>query len=1345
MIKPNSGENRDCRCSEQEQLFRLAFENAPIGMALVSLGEAQQGEVLRVNRALCQMLGYSETEFKQETVQNLIHPEDWQSDLEKVTQLMAGKNPSYELEKRIRHQQGHWVWIHLSVSLVRHEKESPLYCVCHIQDISHRKQTEQSQVTVQGQLQDLNQVLQTHLVEQTAQLRQNQERYQIATQAAKVGVWEWNIQTGEFYLDPNVKSFLGYSDEEIPNDLQVWETYVHPDDREWVMAEASAYLEGRSPEYRCEHRMIHKDGSIRWILVCGQLLRDEAGNTVRMIGSDTDITQRKLAELAIQASQVRFQRVASNAPGVIYQFLRWGNGEYQFIYISDRALELFEYSASEIQQNVNLMFDRFHPQDQASLYESIEESARTLKRWTWEGRFLAPSGRLKWIQGMSQPEQQADGSILWDGIVIDITSRKQAEQELKQQRYFIQRLAATVPSIIYLYDLQQQRYIYTNDAVHQLLGYTASVVHQPDFPWRIAYPEDVKRFQEHRQQLLQAQLGEVLELEYRLQHAEGHWMWLYSYDTVFKVSETGEVQQVLGIAHDISQRKQTEAALQESEAKFRQFATNIEDVFWLYSLDKTHCLYINPAFETVWGYSCTQLYENPNLWFEVIHPDDRAAVLAQLPRQRKGRCELEYRIIRPDGEIRWMRDRSFPVQNHQGEFYRIAGIAQDITQRKQAEAELRHHRDLREAIFNESTDALFLVDPDTLLILDCNRRAVELFAAQGKQSLIGTDGNMLQRQRFSRGEIQAICEQMKTQGFWSQEVEYITQTGTVFWGNLAAKPIQLANTTLNLVRVTDISDRKTVEAKLRKSESHLLAAQRIARLGSWEYNLLTGEIRWSQEVFRIFERTNPLPPTMETLMNYIHPEDREKHQGVLDTAIVQQESFSLDFRVYRESGPLGYLTSRGEPVFDSENQLIGFIGTVLDITNRKQSEEQLQKTNLALMRATQMKDEFVATISHELRTPLNSILGLSEVLHDGVYGDLTPSQSEILNTIEQSGQHLLALINDILDLSKIEAGKLDLHLDSVSVQTLCHSCLNLIRPLARQKNLHLNYYLAPDCKAQAALLTIQVDERRIRQVLLNLLSNAVKFTPEGGIVTLSIRQERDSQNSPFLVFSVSDTGIGISPPDQALLFQPFVQIDSRLSRKHSGTGLGLVLVKNITELHGGWIEVESQLGHGSCFTVWLPVEVGTDEGVSTESHTVVSPSPIPPSPTNAHPSPVPLILIVDRNREQMSTIADYLEGNGYKVMGVPKGGDMVQPNPHLILMEGDGNIEETLDAIVKIRQHPTTQAIPLITFSNAAKRDLEQVYLQAGASTHLFKPLRLKQLIQTIQSLLVATASVNRV
>lgn len=241
--------------------------------------------------------------------------------------------------------------------------------------------------------------------------------------------------------------------------------------------------------------------------------------------------------------------------------------------------------------------------------------------------------------------------------------------------------------------------------------------------------------------------------------------------------------------------------------------------------------------------------------------------------------------------------------------------------------------------------------------------------------------------------------------------------------------------------------------------------------------------------------------------------------------------------------------------------------------------ERITTYTTAIQAANQAKSDFLANMSHELRSPLNAIIGFSEVLKEGLAGDLNARQKEYSGEIFDSGQHLLSLINDILDLSKIEAGKMTLELETVQLPALLEGCLSIVREKALAHNIILKTSIAAD------LGSARVDARKFKQMVYNLLANAVKFTPDGGSVTLAARKTTDGQ----LEFSVSDTGIGIAAKDMPRLFEAFEQLDSSLARKYEGTGLGLSMVKRLAELHGGTVTARSELGQGSCFTVRIPL------------------------------------------------------------------------------------------------------------------------------------------------------------
>ncbi len=438
-----------------------------------------------------------------------------------------------------------------------------------------------------------------------------------------------------------------------------------------------------------------------------------------------------------------------------------------------------------------------------------------------------------------------------------------------------------------------------------------------------------------------------------------------------------------------------------------------------------------------------------------------------------------------------------------------------------------------------------------------------------------------------------------------------------------------------------------------------------------------------------------------------------------------------------------------------------------ELTERAQAEARLLESNhkLAisnqeLARATRLKDEFLASMSHELRTPLNAILGLSESLQDQVFGAINERQQKSIFTIEKSGKHLLALINDILDLSKIEANKFTLELTDVSIQLLCQNSVLFIKELAHKRQIRLNTQLPEPLKQ----LKVRVDDLRFRQVLINLLSNAVKFTPEGGDITLDVRVvdgrggdgprsiEPQSPAQPRwqIAFSIIDTGIGIAPENMDKLFQSFVQIDSSLSRQYAGTGLGLALVKRIVEMHGGNVSVQSEVNRGSCFTILIPCDPSPEIAVVSADPLVY------PLTTDTAPAATLVvksqtsILLVEDDEGNIETMTTYLKSRGYAISVAQSGHKAIsllecanepaeiQQRPDIILMDIQMPGMDGFETTRCIRQLPDCATIPIVALTALAMPNDRQKCLDAGANEYMSKPFRLSQLVSTIETLVNA-------
>jgi PAS domain S-box-containing protein len=534
----------------------------------------------------------------------------------------------------------------------------------------------------------------------------------------------------------------------------------------------------------------------------------------------------------------------------------------------------------------------------------------------------------------------------------------------------------------------------------------------------------------------------------------------------------------------------------------------------------------------------------------------------------------------------------------------------------------------------------------------------------------------------------------------------------------------------------DITRRKEAEAQARQSEERFSKAFRASPMAISITRLSDGLFADVNDSFLHlldYSREEVLGRTALDLN--IFPTDAERAK-LIQSLREQGELRDVEMATRTKSGEEIHVLFSTEIIeLDGESYALA---TILDITDRKRAEEEILKLNaeleqrvqertMQLERALRAKDEFLANMSHELRTPLNAVLGLSESLAEQAAGPLNEKQQRYVKTISESGNHLLSLINDILDLARIEAGQVVLNVAEVDVMQVCQASLRIINQLAHKKEQEVRL------DVQDGIGSIWVDERRLKQILVNLLSNAVKFTPAGGTLGLEVRGD---QREKQVMFTVWDHGIGISENDLARLFQPFVQLDSSLSREAMGTGLGLALVAQMVRLHGGSVGVESKLNEGSRFTVTLPWEpsLATDADLrlkSTGKFRAIRPES----------KDKPIILLIEDTKEATVMVTDYLQSVGYQVIGARDaltGIDMARRNrPDLILMDIQLPGMDGLEATRRLRADPDFRTLPIIALTALAMPGDRERCLAAGASDYVTKPVSLKELAKMIESYLL--------
>ncbi len=912
-----------------------------------------------------------------------------------------------------------------------------------------------------------------------------------------------------------------------------------------------------------------------------------------------DVTEMRRAEAALRASDERYALVTESATEGFYD---WDVAEDR-LYVSPQLNRMFDFEPGY--QRSQAWNDRVVPEDYHRYRRALASYfSRRTDRFQCEYRIRIKSGEVRWVNDRAGAVRRPDGRVIrLVGAVSDITREKQVQQALAESEERYARALEAVNESIYDWNLAEGTIFYSS-RILSLFGKTRDELRTPQ-DWRaLVHPDD---FADYRAAHVAHLKGHTPRLvcEYRYRHGDGSWRWARQVG-VAQRDRQGRAVRMVGSTSDITEEKKLAAALKDSEARYAHALEAIGEGLYDWDIENDTVFY-SPGVYRQLMIPEPEL-QTPRDWIGRLHPEDRQHFQDRTRQHFRGvtprfECEVRYRA--GDGSWRWARQHGLALRDANGRAIRLIGSSGDVTASKRlAEALAQAEARMQAAV--EAASEGFVVWDDKDRLVTCNSVYCNFF--RGNEALVvpGVTFETIIRAGYERGMFPGAGADF-TGWFAEMQSQRRSRAGRREQHLFGDQWLLISDRALasgGVVSVyADITEHKIRERELAHTVDRLGAARDEAAKARTQ---LTEAIEAISEGFVLFDAADRLILWNSRFLEFYAPvahvvrEGASFRQMLSETVRIglvnpgdrdPQDWIEWRLSIHRsQSAPLEMKLSDGRWVSISERRTHegGVVGIYADITTLKEREQELSHLveSLAVARdeaqeANRAKSRFLATMSHELRTPLNAILGIADMLREEADDAGQKDLLEPLGRINRAGRHLLQLINDVLDLSKIEAGRLEVQPEILPLRGFVADLATTAQPLASR---NANRFV---CDCPDDIGSAQADPVRLRQVILNLLGNACKFT-ERGEVRLTVC--RDSRR---ISFAVTDTGIGISDEQKQRLFAEFTQADTSTTRRYGGTGLGLAISRRLCRMMGGDIDVVSTPGRGSTFTAWLPV---TDDG-----------------------------------------------------------------------------------------------------------------------------------------------------
>ncbi|MEM8831613.1 MAG: PAS domain S-box protein [Cyanobacteria bacterium P01_G01_bin.19] len=973
-----------------------------------------------------------------------------------------------------------------------------------------------------------------------------------------------------------------------------------------------------------------------------------------------------------------------------------------------------------------LFLNTLHPEDRDRTDEAVKQALANHSEYDIEYRVVGKDGSVRWLAAKGKGFYNQDGKpVSMMGTMQDIDRRKQAEAELVKTNSILQSIISDTSSIIFVKDLEG-KYVTANQSAADLLGIRIEeMLGQDDtafFPTETAQSIMAADRQVIQKGISWAYEEEVLIGEKSRSEAMPLGLSLLTNKYPWRDNE-GNILGVIGICRDITPLKQSQQQLREQEQLLRLALESANAGSWDWEINTGKIVW-SPENYDLYGLDPQNGSPQYQDWDNRIHPEDRDRVNQEVQKVLEGELSqfnTEFRIVHSQRGVRWLLGIGNVTLDDEGKPIRLSGINLDITDRKLMEEQLRRSEQHLRRVLDSLYSFVGVLTPDGTLI-EVNRRALEAANLQ-PEDVLGKPFAQAYWWSYSR-EIQAQLNDAIQRAAAGKLVRYDVEVrlNSEHYILIDFSLIPLFDDSGNVEYLIpsgiDITEREASKQALKQREYQLRLITEVIPQQVWTA-LPNGEIDYINQRWQEYTGISLEEISDRSWSAIVHPEDLERVSQTWNKAVETGGKYNIKARLRQVDGTYRWFLGRARPLRNEEGEIIKWYGTNTDITRIKQLEEKLRQQTKDLTKANQIKDEFLAIVSHELRTPLNPILGWSQLLAAGRLD--AEKQSMGMEIIERNAKLQAQLIDDLLDVSRILRGKLSLKVTLVNLESVIKSALATVQLAADAKSIQITTEFAADIRQ------VSGDAGRLQQIVWNLVSNAIKFTPEGGRVTVKLEQV-DNQAQ----IQVKDTGQGIDPEFLPYVFDRFRQAESSTTRKYGGLGLGLAIVRYLTELHGGTVAVTSQgEGQGSSFSVKLPL-MNTPKLKTADNNSLKE-------SVKLNRFDNLKILVVEDEVDSRDILTLVLEQEGAEVTAVTSAEEALaafaDSSFDLIISDIGMPQVDGYTLMNQIRKLPQGKDIPAIALTAYAGEVDREHSLKAGYQRHINKPIVIPELIEIITEL----------